>query len=460
MHRSWLIVPALQLMTAAPGSGSDAFGVPIAEILFDPALPPDVQISASSAVSLRTGQPLEPAELRGSIHALFRTGRFADVRADAVQVPAGIRLTFQTEPAWFIGNVRVEGVPRPPSEGYLVNATKLRLGELFTDERLAEALRSLRAELADHGFREAALEHTVERDPATQQAHVTLRVASGGRARIGALLLGGASEPLTAQEVRAIADWPRGAEYRRDRLQRGINRLGQHFQQQDFWRSDIRVEPAEYNPVENEITLVVAIDSGPRMRVRVEGTNIPFGRLRRYLPVLARGAVDEDLLETGSVNLRNFFQARGYIGASVEHEVERATATDISIVYRVDRGSKRGAGDVEIRGNRHIDTGAIRDRMQLRAAVLRSGRGHFTDALLEEDLRAIRSLYFSNGFRAARVSGGLVSGSEGNSGRHSVRIDIEEGVQTLVGGLVTAGLEKFPVDEFNFEFSSAPGRPL
>ena len=446
-------------MAAAPSSGSDAFGVPIAEILFDPALPPDVQTSADNALHLRTGQPLDPVELRGSIHALFRTGRFADVRADAVQVPEGIRLTFQTEPAWFIGNVRVEGVPRPPSEGYLVNATKLRLGELFTDEKLAEALRSLRAELADHGFREAALEHTVDRDPATQQAHVTLQVSSGLRARIGALLVGGDSEPLTAQQIRAIADWPRGAEYRRDRLQRGINRLAQHFQQQDFWQPEIRVEPADYNPVANEITLVVAIDSGPRMRVRLEGTNIPFGRLRRYLPVLARGAVDEDLLEAGSANLRNFFQARGYIDPSVEYEVERATATDISIVYRVDRGGKRRAGDVEIRGNRFFDTGAIRDRMQLKAAVLRSGRGHFSDALLEEDLRAIRSLYRSNGFRAATVSGRLVNGSDGNSDRPTVRIDIEEGVQTLVGGLVTAGLEKFPVDEFAFDFSSAPGQP-
>ena len=459
MHRSWLIVPALQLMAAAPSGGSDAFGVPIAEILFDPALPPDVQTSADHALRLRTGQPLDRVELRGSIHALFRTGRFADIRADAVQVPEGVRLTFQTEPAWFIGNVRIEGVPRPPSEGYLVNATRLRLGELFTDEKLAEALRSLRAELADHGFREAAVEPTLERDPASQQVHVTLQVSSGLRARIGAVLVGGGGEPLTAQQVRTIADWPRGAEYRRDRLQRGINRLGQHFQQQDFWQPEIRVEPAEYNPAENEITLVVAIDSGPRMRVRVEGTDIPFGKLRRYLPVLARGAVDEDLLESGSVNLRNFFQSRGYLDTSVEHEVERATATDISIVYRVDRGGKRGAGDVEIRGNRFFGTGAIRDHMQLKAAVLRSGRGHFTDALLEEDMRAIRSLYSSNGFRAAKVSGRLVNAPDRNSGRPTVRIDIEEGVQTLVGGLVTAGLEQFPGDEYNFEFSSAPGQP-
>ena len=460
MHRSWLIVPALQLMAVAPCSGSDAFGVPIAEILFDPALPPDVQISVDSALSLRTGQQLDPAGLRGSIHALFRTGRFADVRADAVRVSGGVRLTFQTEPAWFIGNVRVEGVPRPPSEGRLINATKLRLGELFTDEKLADALRSLRAELADHGFRETALEPIVERNPRTQQAHVTLHVSSGPRARIGALLVGGGSAPLTAQEVRTIAGWPRGAEYRPDRLQRGINRLRQHFQQQDFWQPDIRVEPAEYNPAESELTLVVAIDSGPRMRVRVEGTGMPFGKLRRYLPVLVRGAVDEDLLESGKVNLRNLFQARGYIDASVEYEVERATETDISIVYRVDRGSKRGAGDVDIRGNRYFDTAAIRDRMQLKAAVLRSGRGHFTDALLAEDLQAIRSLYSSNGFRAAEVSGRLVNGSDGNSGRLTVRIDIEEGVQTLVGGLVTSGLERFPVDEFGFDFSSAPGEPF
>ena len=225
--------------------------------------------------------PLDPVQLRGSIRALFRTGRFADIQADAVRVSDGIRLTFQTEPAWFIGNVRVEGVPRPPSEGQLINATKLRLGELFTEEKLAEGLRSLRSQLADHGFREAVLEHRVERDPAAQQAHITLRVSSGPRARIGALLVSGDSKPLAAQEIRSIAGWPRGATFRRDRLQRGISRLRQHFQQQDFWQPEIRVETAEYSRAENEMTLVVRIETGPRMRVRVEGTDMPFGKLRR-----------------------------------------------------------------------------------------------------------------------------------------------------------------------------------
>ena len=165
-------------------------------------------------------------------------------------------LTFLTEPAWFVGNVRVLGVPRPPSEGQLVNVTELRLGELFTDTKMRQALRSLRAMLIEHGYRQPTLSHRVIRDAETQQAHVELSVSPGPRARIGAVLVAGPSHPLSAAEIRAIARWPRGAEYRPDRIQRGIGLLRAHFQDQNRWRSAIRVETAEFRPADNELTLV------------------------------------------------------------------------------------------------------------------------------------------------------------------------------------------------------------
>ena len=460
MYRLWLTVLALFILGAAPGRCSDLFGVALSEIAFEPPLGPGPAASAQRALTVRVGQPLDRNELRDSIQALFRTGRFENIRADVSRVPEGARLTFLVEPAWFVGDVRVSRVRRPPSEGQLVNAAQLQLGELFTERKLATGTRSVRALLVEHGFREPRIGHSLEHDPMTQQVHVTLMVESGRRAQIGALLVAGERLPLTAQEIRQIARWPRDSEFRRDRIQRGIGLLRKHFQAQGFWGSEILVEAAEYRPAENQVTLVVRIEPGPKMSVRVEGADIGPGRLRAFLPVFARGAVDDDLIATGTDNLRNYFQSRGFFNASVEAEVERRRDDEINIVYRVNRGLQKSLGTVQIQGNRFFDESTILERMQLRPADRGPKHGQYSQALLDEDLEAIRSLYRSNGFGAVSVAGFLEDGLGGNRRQLAVRIEIDEGEQTFVSGLVTSGFSELPVDELSFQFASAPGQPF
>ena len=460
MHRFRLTVLTCWALAAIPCAGSEYSGIPIADIRFDPPLPPGVRASAERALRLEVGQPLAPSALRESLQALFRTGRFADIQADAQAVDGGVRLAFLTEPAWFVGNVRVVGVARPPSEGQLVNATKLRLGELLTEQKVAQAARSVRELLAEHGYRQPLIEHSLERDPSTQLVQVDLRVTSGPRARIGAILVAGGDQPLTGEAIRDVARWPRGAVYRRDRIQRGFSLLRRYFRDLGYWGPEIRVGVAEYRPASNELTLVAEIGRGPKTLVRVEGAGTNTAKLQRLLPILGRGAVDEDLLAAGDANLQDYFQARGYFQASVEHEVERETPDEISIVYRVRRGPRQTLRAIEIDGNESVATGAIRERMQVSPSAPGAKRGEYSATLLAEDLGSIRALYAARGFRDAAVTGELVEGYGGRSGDLAVRIVIDEGLATVVGGMATAGFAGPPLDEASFEFESAPGRPF
>ena len=458
MRRFGLTVLALLILATAPSWAAELTGLPVAEVRFEPPLEAGLEASCEVALKVRMGEPLDPAALRESIQALFRTGRFADIRAELEQGPGGARLTFLTDPAWFVGSVQVVGVPRPPSEGQLASATELRLGELFTDAKLEHALRSVRSMLIEHGYRQPSITHQVEKDTATLQAHVEVRVATGPRASIGALLTAGRDQPLEAAQIREIARWPRGAEYRTDRIQRGIGLLREHFQRQDRWRSEIRVETAEYRPATNELTLVARLTPGPRMTVRAEGTSIQGAKLRRFLPIFARGVVDDDLLSAGQENLESYFQSRGHFGATVAYDIEHQTADEISIVYRVRKGPRQVLGAVEIRGNRHFSTEEIRERIQLREKGSGSSHGQFSEAMLRRDLQAIRNLYSLSGYQAATVSGEAVGGHGGQPNELAVRIDIVEGSPTVVTGLVTSGFENFPASEADFGFASEPGQ--
>ncbi|MCY4189592.1 MAG: BamA/TamA family outer membrane protein [Bryobacterales bacterium] len=411
-------------------------------------------------LSVRVGQPLQRSALRNSIQALFRTGRYSNIQVDAVAGADGLDLTFLTEPAWFIGNVRVDGVTRPPSKGQLINATKLDLGTIYTEEKLGSAISSLRALLGEYGFREAAITPSLLHDAESQQVHIDLQVESGRRARIGGLLAAGETAPLNEEGIRSITGWARNSVFRRDRIQRGIGRLREHFQAQGYWQSEIGVQAAEYRAASNQVTLVVRIRPGPKTSVRIEGAHIRPKQLQRHLALYSRGSIDDDVLRAGGASLAEHFQSRGYFAARVDFEVERSTAEEAAIVYRINRGPRQHLRAMEIAGNRFFDTATLLERLQLRASRSRSGHGSFSPAMLADDLQSLRQLYASNGFRDARVTGEVRAAHGGRPNHLAVTISIDEGPQTLVAALVTTGMSQFPADESQFGFASAPGQPL
>lgn len=406
-------------------------------------------------MAFRVGQALEVAAVRATIQQLFRTGRYSDIQADATRSGNGVRVTFLHEPAWFVGDVTVEGVRRPPSQQELVSATRLRLGELFTEQRLQEGIRSLKSTLARHGYRRPAVEHGLRHQPATQQVDVSIQVTSGPRARIGDLVLQG-DGPLAEGEVRSIARWKRGSRFRSDSIQRGIRHLRNRLRRQDYWSPDIRVDASADPSDQNLVALHVHIAPGPKMLVRVEGVRIGSGRLRRFLPIFTRGTVDEDLLAAGRVNLRELFQSKGFYRAQVESEVELESDEEIVIVYRVERGSKRILRDFEIEGNRYFDTDTVREQLQLDSSRAGLSQQRFTQERFDQGLEALQGIYRSDGFREASVEGDLIDTPE----RLALRIRINEGTQTLVERLVTSGLEGTAIDASGFEFDAGDGQPF
>ncbi len=456
-ERLWLCL-TLAALSGTSVFGSDYFGLTVAAIEYVPAEQPFAAEPLNEMIRVEVGEALDAAELRASIEALFETGRYADIQVDAQREDEGVRLTFLTKPAWFIGDVRVVGTPRPPSESRLVNATDLKLGEPFTPEKLGLAEQALRRLLAESGFRQATVEAAAAKAASTQQVDIVFTVNPGLRARIGALLVAGENRPLNEEQIRSISGWRRGAVYRSDRIPNGIARIKEHFRKQNRWRVDVYVQTPEYDREENRLTMVVRIDPGPRFVVRTEGAKLSADKMRRYLPVFEEGAIDDDLLAEGRTNLVDFFQSKGYFNAEVDFEVERSTEDESVVVYRIRRGRRQSLERIEISGNFFFDTETVRERMGIEEAGFQLRRGRFNQSLLANDLAAIENLYVASGFHNVEVTSRIAERGAGETGRLTVFIHIDEGFPVIVDGLVTAGLENFPGNELLYEFASAPGQ--
>ena len=88
---------------------------------------------------VKAGDVLDRDALRESIRVLYATGRFSSLHVEASpEKGGGVTLTFVTTENYFNGDVSVEGLNKktPPKPHQVVNASKLELGELFSEENV------------------------------------------------------------------------------------------------------------------------------------------------------------------------------------------------------------------------------------------------------------------------------------------------------------------------------------
>src|SRR3990172_4912731 len=118
-------------------------------------------------IPARPDSPYQSEAVRESLRQLFRTGRYADVRAEATDVPGGVRLDFVVRRNFYIDLVHVVGLEPPPSEGVALAALRLGLGQAYRETLLTEALARLQATLAEEGYYQARIDYELSPVPRT-----------------------------------------------------------------------------------------------------------------------------------------------------------------------------------------------------------------------------------------------------------------------------------------------------
>lgn len=449
----WIVLPAL--LGAAAASASDFEGRPVADVRFEPRAQPVASAAREQLVEVRPGAPLDLEQVRRTIANLFATGRYANIEVEAVEQPIGLEVVFRTEPNWFVGDVEVLGVAGPPNQNQLINATRLRLGQLYTDQAAARAQQNLRRLLVESGYPTPILrQRTVER-PEAYQVDVTFELLPVERAVLGDVILP-PDAPLSEPEVRSVAKWKAGKTFTNDRVEEGLGRLREELHERDYLQGEAAVVGRDFNPDANRINLILDVELGPRVTVRVAGVDISQKKLERLLPVFEEGAVDEDLLAEGARNLSDYLETEGYFDAQVDYERRTVSEEEIEITYQVDRGVRQKLSRVTIAGELFFEEETIRERMLIQEASLQLRRGRFSSRLLERDIEAILNLYRSNGFRDASIESKVVHVGDKQI---AVHLQISEGGATFIEDLEILGMERFPLGS-SYRFASAVGQPF
>jgi outer membrane protein insertion porin family len=420
----------------------------------------------AKGINVETGKPLERAKVAQSLRLLYRTGDYADVRAEITTVEGGARLDFAVSESLFFNQVLIEGLTAPPSDASAAAATQLNLGQTYRKELVDEALERLRETLRQEGLYTAEVRAETVPYPETHQMDVIFHVQPGPRARVGSVKVKNETEYPEVEILKRLK-MKEGREITSARLLSGTDRIRKFLVKKGNLIARAVVRPGAYDAAENTVTLDLEVSQGPKVKLAVVGAKFSKGELKRLVPVYQEGAVDADLLEEGKRNIRERLERQGYFDSTVDYTTETSETlanpqgwkgTEETITYHVTRGDKHKLVFIGLAGNHYFGEELLRSRLQIFRGAFGSA-GRFSRRTVESDAQSMRNLYQANGFLDAKVDAVVVDNYKDRKGDLSIQFTIQEGKQTRVAALTMEGVHAFTKDELLGDLASTPGQP-
>src|SRR5258708_21003061 len=219
-------------------------------------------------LTLQPGQTYSTESESAGLRELFRSGKYADLRAELADVPGGVRLDFVVRQNLFISRVQIDGLHEPPGEALALSALRLRVGEPFRANHMKEALDRLRQTLEDDGEYQAKLTYATTPHPETQQIDIVVHVAEGLRARVAAITILNQTE-FPEQELRSHLKINQGGQMTAERLNRVADRARKWLTQNNFLGARVTIHRGTYDAKTNRVPLNFTMYAGLEMRVAV-----------------------------------------------------------------------------------------------------------------------------------------------------------------------------------------------
>lgn len=399
----------------------------------------------NDVISLKVGEPLDPAAVAESIRNLYKTGDYSDISVVQHSQADGVRLDFVVQENLFINRIVITGLKPPPTEASAVGAMQLNLGQTYRPGDVQEALSRLTDTLHEEGLYQAKVSAEKEAHPETHQLDITVHVIPGPRVLLSNIALLNNTEYSDA-ELLKLFKLKTGSPLTIARVQSAIERVRKFMEKKDHLSARVSVRRGTYQEASNSLPLTVEVTAGPTVRLTVQGAKFSRSDLRKLVPVYQEASVDTDLLEEGKRNLRERLEREGYFDASVDYKITESSSKSAklemaipaeTISYIVDRGTLYKSLKIEIVGNRYFRKDLLLSRLSIAPSSFLA-KPRFSRRLLDADVLSMKNLYAANGFLSANVLGTTPTNKD-KIGELLVRFEINEGKQTLVSSLTIEG---------------------
>lgn len=413
----------------------------------------------------KPGEPLDPDLVRESTRRLFASGLYRDIAVRAVEDGAGVTLTFAGVPRFFVGRVSVRNVKSDRLTSLLEFATKLDPGTPFSPTQVPAGAEGIRQTLESNGYYESKVLSATTRDRDTKQVDVVYTVTLGPQARVGAVVVAGDDPGLTEKEFRKKGKLKLKSKVTRDTTSDALSNLRAVYQKKDRLEGTITLTKSTYDAATDRLNYTFTANQGPEVKVLIEGVKVSKPRLKLLIPIFEEGTIDNDLLNEGSHNIREFLQQQGYFDAKAEYKVLGEGTKAERVIYTADRGVKHRVQDVTFAGNKYFNDDLLRERLRVQKADAYLRNGRYSQALVQSDVASIEGIYRANGFNETKVTP-TVSDVDDKNGKPlkvadvSVRYTIAEGPQQTFGTVTLDGIDDTRLAAVRSMLNTQTGQPF
>ena len=416
-----------------------------------------------SQLPQQPGTPLDAGKIRDSLRRLFATGLYRTIEVAGVRTGNDVALTFSGTPRLFINRVMIDGVKDDRLASVLQSATQLQSGAPFSEDKATRAIPAIDATLQNNGYYRGQIAKTEVIDRANSLVDLNFETTPGKVARVGVVELTGESG-LTEEQFRKQGKLKRNSKVNRNTVSRALSNLRKHYAKRQRLAATISLTSKEFVPPSNQLNYTFLAHEGPTVLVNVEGAKIDKGHIERLVPIYEEGTVDQDLLNEGAINLRNYFESKGYFDVKLTQEPVESDRQHVTAAYKVDLSQRHVVDAVTVSGNKYFSTGLITPQLSVRASSLLDHDGSFSQQLVARDIATIKGLYQSNGFNAVSVTPkytdvDTAGGNPNKIARFKIEYAIDEGTQSRVGKYDIQGVTPEQLADLRPNLNAIVGQP-
>ena len=377
-----------------------------------------------------------------------------------------VTLVFAGVPRYYVGRIAVGGVKEDRLASLLEYGTNLNPGTPFNDDDLTAATEAVKQVLAQNGYYEPQIAVKTDRDDVGHQVDVTYTVVIGPQARVGTVTLVGKDPGITEKEFRKRGKLKAKARVTHDTVSNALSDLRGFYQKKDRLEATVILQKSTYDAPSKSLNYEFGVEQGPVVQVKVEGAKISKSRLHLLVPVFEEGTVDNDLLNEGAFNMKDFLQQEGYFAPSVEVQQLHPGTGGETVLYTVDKGTRNKVAEVTISGNKYFSSDLLKDSLKVQKANAYQRSGRFSTQLVASDAKTIEALYRGNGFSQVKVTPSTSESQKGKNGKTlkvgevSVAFKVEEGPQQTFGTVNLDGVDASRQAVLKSMLQATPGQPF
>ena len=389
---------------------------------------------------------------------------FSDVQSSVHTGPAGVTLTFILKPYKRIKSIDFSGL-FPLFERDIQNVMTLSTGDLFRPETVQAQSDLIAARYLAEGYIEPKVHLSWVQDPGDGHYHIDVAVDKGAYFVLKDIDIQGARAYPVPLLKGLMASWRRATaflgtdRFLETRLKEDMVHLVTFYRSHGY--ADVKIGYAPGRDSANRVvTVVVTIDEGPHYSIVYSGNRFfTAAVLNRDLVLFEKGNRGNTGIRRSVQNIRRRYRQAGFADVRVLRKEAAENKDSLGQrLYRIeiDEGRRYIVQEIDIQGNRAINTEDILGQMLTQPAkTLKSGA--YAQALLQEDMAAILSLYRQKGFLNVNVKDNVSVDPETKA--VTITLTVEEGVETRVGSIHWEGDAPLPRSQLMAQLQYKPGEP-